>query len=226
MYTTNYWIVKLVTFTQKTNMKKIVHIISSASGEGSYSIRLGKALINKINEQYPNSETVERDLVADDEPHLTMTQVGAMRTPPDQLTPEATALLTYSDQVIAELMEADIVVIGVPMINFSIPSQLKTWVDNIARAGKTFKYGEFGPEGLVNGKKVYLVIASGGIYSEGPMQAYDFIEPYLRALLGFVGMTDVTVLRAEGTAIPTLQEKVLEDAIAGINITNEEESLA
>lgn len=203
-------------------MKKILHITSSTSGEASYSIRLGKTLIEKIQQQHPGSSVLVRDVISDKAPDLIAERIAAMRTPEDQLTAEGKALVAYSDKVIAELMESDIIVIGVPMINFSIPAQLKAWVDNVARGGKTFKYGEFGPEGLITGKKVYLAIASGGIYSEGPMQAYDFIESYLRSVLGFVGMTDITVLRAEGTAMPGVLEHALEKAVAHIDTILEE----
>jgi FMN-dependent NADH-azoreductase len=115
-------------------------------------------------------------------------------------------------------MEADMIVIGAPLYNFGISSALKAWIDHIARAGLTFHYTEHGSEGLVKGKKVYLAIAMGGVYSEGPMQAYDFVTPYLKAVLGFIGMTDITVFRAEGTAIPGLKETALEKAIAAIRL--------
>jgi FMN-dependent NADH-azoreductase len=102
--------------------------------------------------------------------------------------------------------------------NFSIPSVLKAWFDHLARAGKTFKYTANGPEGLVKGKKIYLAIASGAIFSEGEMKSYDFVEPYLRVVLGFLGMTDVTTIRVEGVAIPGLKETALERAVASIAI--------
>jgi FMN-dependent NADH-azoreductase len=116
-------------------------------------------------------------------------------------------------------MDADAVVLGVPIYNFAIPSALKTWIDHVARVGRTFKYGAHGsPEGLVKGKKVYLAVASGGIYSEGPMKAFDFAEPYLKAVLGFLGMTDIRTFRAEGTAIPNIKETALAKAIESVRI--------
>jgi len=99
------------------------------------------------------------------------------------------------------VLAADVIVIGAPMYNFSVTSGLKAWVDHVARAGRTFKYGANGPEGLVAGKKVYVITASGGVYSEGPASGYDFLATYLRAVLGFLGMTDVTFIRAEGVAM-------------------------
>ncbi|TDO83063.1 flavodoxin-like protein [Flavobacterium chryseum] len=106
--------------------------------------------------------------------------------------------------------------IGVPVYNFGIPAVLKGWIDQVARAGATFTYGDGTPKGLVINKKVYLSIASGAVFSEGPYKAYDFSEPYLRAVLGFLGMTDITVFRVEGTAIPDLAEGALPKALASV----------
>jgi FMN-dependent NADH-azoreductase len=108
-------------------------------------------------------------------------------------------------------------VIGVPLYNFGIPSTLKSWVDHIARSGLTFSYGDGTPKGLVTNKKVYLAIASGGIYSDGPMQSFDFTEPFLRKLLGFLGMNDITTFRVEGTGMPQLSETALPKALGQVN---------
>ena len=124
----------------------------------------------------------------------------------------------HSDEAIAELKDADIIVIGVPMYNFSLHSSLKAWIDHICRAGQTFSYSEKGPEGLIKNKKVYLAISTGGVYSEGFMKPYDFTEPYLRTLLGFLGMTDITAYRAEGLNMPDLKEHALEKAVESIEI--------
>jgi FMN-dependent NADH-azoreductase len=102
------------------------------------------------------------------------------------------------------------------MYNFGIASTLKSWIDHIARANKTFRYSEKGPEGLVKNKKVYLAISTGGVYSDGPMKAYDFTEPYLRAVLGFMGMTNLTAYRVEGVNMPALKESALQKAIDSI----------
>ena len=101
-------------------------------------------------------------------------------------------------------MSADTIVIGAPRYNFGIPWTLKAWVDHIARAGVTFRYTAEGPEGLMKDKKVYVAMSSGGIYSEGPTAGYDFVAPYLKAVLGFLGITDVTVVRVEGHRLPRL----------------------
>ena len=114
------------------------------------------------------------------------------------------------------VMAADAVVIGVPFYNFTIPSSLKSWIDHLTRAGITFRYTATGPEGLIKGKKVYLALASGGVYSEGPMQGYDFAAPYLRTVLGFLGMSDVTVARAEGVKMPEFEPAALRKGIDSV----------
>jgi FMN-dependent NADH-azoreductase len=151
-------------------------------------------------------------------PHLNPTILQSMYTPGDQLTAEAKESLRYSDEAVKQLMAADIVVIGAPLINFSIPTTLKSWIDHITRAGVTFGYGENGPIGMVNGKKVYVAMSSGGIYSEGPGKSNDFVAPYLKAFLGFLGMTDLAVFRAEGVKVPAVQEHALKKGIESILI--------
>ena len=115
-------------------------------------------------------------------------------------------------------MDADIIVIGAPLYNFSIHSSLKAWIDHIVRAGITFKYDENGANGLVTGKKVYVAFSSGGIYSEGPWKPFDFVEPYLKHILGFIGLTDITIFRVEGTNIPVVQDTALEKGISSIHL--------
>jgi FMN-dependent NADH-azoreductase len=133
-------------------------------------------------------------------PHLTEQMMGAFFTPAEQRNADQAHTIKTSDILVDELLAADVIVIGAPMYNFSVTSGLKAWIDHIARVGRTFKYGANGPEGLVAGKKVYVITASGGVYSEGPAAGYDFLATYLRAALGFLGMTDVTFIRAEGLA--------------------------
>lgn len=126
--------------------------------------------------------------------------VGAAHTPADSHSPEQREALAVSDKLIAELQQADEYVFGVPMHNFSIPSTLKLWIDQVARAGKTFSYGADGPKGLLTGKKATLLIASGGVYERTAMESLNFVTPYLRAVFGFLGITDVRIVAAEGTA--------------------------
>lgn len=199
-------------------MKHILHLKSSIQGETSYSIRLGNNIIEKIKDKYPGS-TVEELNVADKEiPHL---NAGVLRTffiPADQLTDADKESKRLSDDLVKQLFAADIIVIGTPLINYSIPSSLKAWIDHITRAGVTFGYDENGPFGLVKEKKVYVALASGGIYSDGPGKDNDFAAPYLKAFLGFLGMTDLTIVRAEGIKVPGIQEQAMEKAIDSIVI--------
>jgi FMN-dependent NADH-azoreductase len=198
-------------------MKKILNIVTSVKGEASFSVKLSNAILEKLSAIYPGSQVHTRDLAQSPFPHLEETLFTSFHTPEEIRTDEHKDAVKHSDQAIKELMEADIIVIGVPLYNFGIPSTLKSWIDHIARAGVTFRYDNNGPEGLVVNKKVYLAIASGGVYSEGPMKSYDFTEPYLRKVLGFIGMTDVTAFRVEGTLMPDLKEIALPKALDIVN---------
>ena len=193
-------------------MKNILHLISSSRGAESISTQLGNSIINQLKEAFPGSKLTTQDLNVNAYPHLSDSQINALRTQPDLHTIEQKKLVKRSDDAIAQLFDTDIIVISLPLYNFSIPSTLKSWLDNILRAGHTFGYTSEGPKGLVNNKKVYIAFASGNIYSDGPYQAYDFAIPYLKIALGFIGITDVTVVRAEGTAIPGIMENALAKA--------------
>ncbi len=199
-------------------MKKILHVISSPRGDESVSIKLGNSITQQLLEAYPGSILTTEDLNSNPYPHLYHEQIEALRSPKENHTPEQMELVKRSDKAIAELFDTDILVISLPLYNFGIPSPLKSWIDNILRAGHTFSYSSEGPKGLVKDKKVYIAIASGGIYSEGPFQDYDFAIPYLKAALGFIGITDVSVVRAEGLAIAAIAETALEKAIESIAI--------
>ncbi|MDB5155509.1 MAG: FMN-dependent NADH-azoreductase [Mucilaginibacter sp.] len=197
-------------------MKKILHIISSPRGEASFSIKLGNAIIEKLKAEYPGSTVKETNLVTLHFPHLEEAHLASFFTPADSRTPEHLAAVKHSDEAVQDLMDADIIVIGAPMYNFSIHSALKAWLDHVVRAGVTFKYDENGPEGLVKNKKVYLAETTGGIYTEGPMQSYDFGVPYLKTVLGFIGMTDITIFRIEGTSIPEIKDTAVEKGLNSI----------
>jgi FMN-dependent NADH-azoreductase len=197
-------------------MKKILHIISSPRGEASFSIKLGNAVIKKIQTAYPGSTVKESNLVEKQFPHLEEAHLTSFFTPAENRTPENRAAVRHSDEAIQEILDADIIVIGAPMYNFTIHSALKAWFDHIVRAGVTFKYDQHGVEGLIKGKKVYIAETTGGIYSEGPMQTHDYIAPYLKTILGHIGMTDITIFRVEGTAIPGIQDTALEKGINSI----------
>ena len=197
-------------------MKKILNVISSARGAASNSTQLANAIIERLTKQHPGSTVKLRDLVDRRYPHLEESHLNAFFTPAENQTPESKEAAQHSDEAIKEVMEADIIVIGVPIYNFNIPSALKAWLDHLVRAGKTFSYQTGRPEGLVKDKKVYLAIASGGVYSDGPMKSYDFAEPFLRAVLGFIGITEVSAFRAEGTNMPDLKETALQKGIESI----------
>jgi FMN-dependent NADH-azoreductase len=176
-------------------MSNLLVINSSLSGEASVSDLLVEAAVSQFVRQEPGARVVRRELAGGDVPHLTAETVAGVRGQPTTTAEQGARAL--SDQLIAELRAADTIVIGAPMYNFSIPSTLKAWFDHVLRAGETFSYSEAGPKGLLTGRRVIVVEARGGLYSEGPGQAADFQEPYLRQLLGFIGLTDVTFVRAE-----------------------------
>jgi FMN-dependent NADH-azoreductase len=175
----------------------ILHIDSGILGEHSVSRRLTAAIVSQIKADHPDAQTTYRDLVVERVPHLTGAQIMA----PADLAGVEPALaedIRIGRQMLEEFLAADTVVVGAPMYNFSIPSQLKAWIDRLAVSGKTFRYTEAGPEGLAKGKKVIVVSTRGGHYSAGPAAAMDHQESYLRTVFGFFGITDVEFVRAEG----------------------------
>jgi len=180
-------------------MTKVLIVDSAATGDASVSRKLTDELAERLQQRGGLIEIVRRDVGSDPVPHLTAATVGAIRTGVAE-TQEARRALALADELVAEVKQADLIVIGAPMYNFGIPSTLKAWFDHILRAGITFRYSEAGPEGLVTGKRAILVEARAGLYSEGPAAASDHQEPHLRTLLGFMGVTDVTFVRAEKLA--------------------------
>lgn len=207
-------------------MKKIIHITSSTKGADSFSTQLGKAIIEKILLQHPGSSVITHDLITDPAPYVSIGEVAAFYVPEDQHTEEMIRSAAYSKAAVRELLDSDILVISAPLINLSVPAQLKSWLDHITRSGQTFRYSEAGPEGLVKGKKVFLALSGGAVYTEGPMKEYDYLTPYLKGMLGFLGMTDSTAYWAEGTSIPGLKETALERAIQSIVIPEDLETIA
>jgi FMN-dependent NADH-azoreductase len=165
---------------------KLLHVDSSALGTHSVTRELGRAFVDAWTRNKSGTEVIYHDLAANPLPHWAPVA--------DASDPAVRA----SNELLDEFLAADVVVIGTPMYNFSIPSTLKAWIDRVAVAGKTFRYGANGPEGLAGGKRVIIVSARGGIYSEGPAEAMDFQEDYLRKVFGFLGVTDVEIVRAEG----------------------------
>jgi FMN-dependent NADH-azoreductase len=182
-------------------MATLLKIDSSPLYERSVSRQLTTAFTNKWTSAHPDGKVIDRDLNATDIPTLTGAWVGATYTPEEARTPDQKKLLELSDAFIAELQRADEYVFGVPMHNFSVPSALKLWIDQIARVGKTFSYADGTPKGLLAGKKATFIIATGGKYdAQTQLASFNFVEPYLRSLFAFLGVTDATFITAGGTA--------------------------
>ncbi len=182
---------------------KLLHIDSSALGAHSVSRELTAAIVDAWKRREPGLEITYRDLAANPLPHW---------------QPVADAASVPAGDPLAELLAADVVVIGAPMYNFGIPSQLKAWIDRIVIAGKTFQYTANGPEGLAGGRKVVVASARGGFYgAESGRADFDFQEDYLRHVLGFIGITDIEFVRAEGIGMgPDQRAKAINDAHAEI----------
>src|SRR6187402_564691 len=196
------------------SQNKILQLNSSIMGEQSYSRKLGNAIIEKIQEKYPESTVEHLDLVESNIPHLTPETFQAMLAPLENQTEETKQKLNLSDKLVKQLFNADIIVIGAPLINRTIHSSLKAWIDHITRRGITFGYSKEGlPIGFVSGKKIYVAMSSGGIYTDEHGRANDFVAPYLQSFLGALGMTDLTVFRAEGLHVSDVQDKALEKGI-------------
>ena len=198
-------------------MTKVLIIDSAATGEASVSRMLTAQFADRLREAVPGVQIARRDVGRATIPHLTEEPVGAIRGGPAE-TEIAQAALDLSDTLVRELREADVIVIGAPMYNFGMPSTLKTWFDHILRARVTFRYTAEGkPEGLLTGKKAVVIETRAGLYSEGPSAAADFQEPHIRFLLGFMGIDDVTFVRAEKLAFAA--DEAIADAasqLAGI----------
>lgn len=177
-------------------------VTSSLFGAASQSRQIAAEFVDAWQGSHPGTTIVERDLNTTAIPHLSQDTLAALGTPADKRTPAQQDAVAFADALIAEVEAADVIVLAAPMYNFTIPSTLKAWIDHIARAGRTFRYTASGPEGLLKNKKVFIVTGRGGLYSgESPARVLDFQEPYLRGVLGFLGLTDVTFIHVEGLAI-------------------------
>lgn len=183
---------------------KLLHVDSSIQGEGSVSRRLSAAVVERWRARHPHLEVTYRDLATAPLPHLD----GVLLAAGERAGSEA----------LEEFLAADVVVVGAPMYNFGVPSQLKAWIDRLAVAGRTFRYTSAGPEGLAGGKKVIVASSRGGLYGAGtPQAASDFQEPYLKAVFGFFGIDDVGFVRAEGVALgEQARRDAIERALAGL----------
>lgn len=192
----------------------ILQINTSSRREGANSTRIANSIVQRLQARHPETQVTVRDLAANPHPVLDEATLGALFTPADKRTPEQAARVAQDDALIAEVNAHDVIVLGVPMYNFGNSIQLKTWIDAIARAGVTFRYTESGPEGLIKGKTVYVALARGGVYRDS---ANDSQVPYLKNVLGFLGMTDVRFIYAEGMAMgPEAVERGFAQAQADI----------
>lgn len=188
----------------------ILQVNSSARTEGAMSTRVANDIVARLQARHSNSKLVLRNLTATPHPALDEAALGALFTKPEERSAAQQARVALDDALIAEIQAADIVVLGVPMYNFGISTQLKNWIDAIARAQVTFRYGANGPEGMLTGKTVYLALARGGVIRDTPT---DSQVPYLKTMLGFLGMTDLQLVYAEGLA---MGPEALQNALASV----------
>ena len=177
---------------------KILQINASARREGANSTRVANSIVARLQAANPTAAVTVRDLAVTPHPVLDEAALGALFTPAGERSAEQAARVALDDALIAEIQAHDTIVLGVPMYNFGVPVQLKSWIDAIARAGVTFRYTETGPVGLLGGKTVYVALARGGLYRD---TANDSQVPYLKSVLGFLGLTDVRFIYAEGLAM-------------------------
>jgi FMN-dependent NADH-azoreductase len=181
-------------------MPTLLHLNSSPMYGHSVSRQLSDAFVAQWKSSHPDGNVVDRDLTSTVIPPISGEWVGAVYTPEESRTAEQKELLALSDSLLTELEQADEYVFGVPMHNFGVPSSLKLWIDQISRVGRTFSYADGKPNGLLTSKKATFIIATGGIYdAQTQMASFNFVEPYLRAVFGFFGVTEATFLTAGGT---------------------------
>jgi FMN-dependent NADH-azoreductase len=200
--------------------RTILHIDSSPLGERSVSRKLTAKVLAELRAKDAHSKIITRDIGTHPLPHLSGEVIGAFFTPPDQRDAAVSNAIRLSDEAVDELLSADIIVIGAPMYNFAVPTQLKAWIDRSLVAGRTFHYTATGPEGLLpKGKKVIVASSRGGFYGpDSPIAAFDHQETYLTQALGFIGLTDLTIVRAEGIAVsPDSKEAALASARQSIS---------
>jgi len=195
-------------------MTTILRLTTSLFADAGNSTKLVDSFIDNLYHSHPDSHVIERDLVKSPLPHLDGVRVGALFSAPESRTADQQAVIDESDALIAEIKAADIIVLGLPMYNFGIPSQLKSYFDHLARAGVTFRYTAEGPVGLVGDRKVYVLATRGGYYQGTPR---DSQTPYVRDFLNFIGIQNVEFIYAEGLNVnPEAKEKALAQATAEI----------
>ena len=199
---------------------KLLHLDSSILGGHSASRQVSRDIVERLRGDGGAVEVVSRDLVANPLPHLELANLPSRHRLAAEVDEAAKASSAAdraeSDRVLQEFLDADIVVVGAPLYNFSVPSQLKAWIDRICVAGVTFSYGANGPEGLMKDKRVVLAPARGGFYGQGsPFAAFEHMETYLRTVFGFLGVTDIETIAAEGlSGGPDARASAMERAAA------------
>jgi FMN-dependent NADH-azoreductase len=193
-------------------------LITSSPRTASYSTKVAHVLAERLTSRERGSTITVRDLARHPLPHIDDSFAAARDVRADSLTPRHKSSLALSDKLLEELFAADTIIIAAAMINFGIPSSLKAYIDHVVRPRVTFQYSANGPEGLVKGKKVYLVVARGGVYSEGPMQQYNFQDTYLRTALGFIGLNDIELITVEGVGLgPEAGGRAVSNALAKVS---------
>ena len=202
-------------------MTRLLAITSSPNAEGSVSNTLVQDFVDSWKSASPETEITRRDVGMSPPPHLDGATIGSFFTPEEQRDDNAQQDIALSDTFVDELETADVVVIGAPMHNFGPTSGLKAWVDHVVRVGRTFVYTEDGPKGLLAEKKIFVLGARGGDYSpESPAHSMDLVTPYLKTVLGFIGLDDVTFINAEGVASGsegiTIAREAVKSAVTGV----------
>lgn len=194
-------------------MKTLLHVKSSLFGDQGQSAQLAGSFISRWTQENADSSVIERDLAADPVPHLDAFRMGALNTPEADRSAEQQAVVALADQLLAEVKSADVIVIGLPMYNFSVPSQLKSWFDHLARAGVTFQYTQSGVEGLIEDRPVYLISTRGGVYGD---EGSNMQISYVKQLLSFMGLNNQQLVVAEGLAMDDHRDSALEKARAAL----------
>ena len=195
-------------------MPTLLHLVASPRGDLSISRRLSTAAVETWKNKNPGGKVIERDLTKTEMTFVDLDWIAGSFSTPDRHTDKHKRALAISDELIHELLEADEIIVGTPMYNFSIPAVLKAWIDHVVRFGKTFTYGTDGRQGLAKGRKVVIVVASGQTYDAASgLDTHDYEIPYLRHILAFIGITDVTFIQAGGT-MRVAQGQVSADELA------------
>lgn len=198
-------------------LRKVLVVEASPNGELSQSKKGTRLVIDALKKRYSNLEIKTRDLQANPVPHLKPELIQAMFTKEDMRTSDMVEALKLSDELTNELLWADEVILSTPMWNFSVPSVLKAWVDHVSRAGKTFSFTEKGLVGHAAGRPVYVVVASGSVFSEGAFASFDALTPFVKSWFGFIGITDVHIVRVEGVNDPNNHALALQKAQESVN---------